>query len=70
MRTGENGEAFAVLHTFGGEYPETVRVPLPEGCPADIAAMYSDTEEAITVGNGCLVWHPTEDFKAAAVHMK
>ena len=70
VRTGENGEAFAVIHTFGGQLPETISIPLPEGCPTKIAAVYSDTEETVVVENGCLVYHPTEDFKAVAVHLK
>lgn len=70
VRTGKNGEAFAVLHTFGGEIPEVIRVSLPEGCPQTIADVYSDSEVDITVENGCLVYHPTEEFKAVAVHLK
>lgn len=70
IRTGKNGEAFALIHTFGGELPQTISVPLPEGCPTEIAALYSDTQETVTIENGCLVYHPAEDFKAVAVHLK
>ena len=27
------------------------------------------TKETVTIENGCLVYHPTEDFKAVAVHL-
>lgn len=70
VRTGKNGEAFAVLHTFGADFPETISVPLPVGCPEKIAAVYSDTDETVTMKNGCLVYHPTEEFKAVAVHLR
>lgn len=70
IRTGRNGEAFALIHTFGGELPETISVKLPEGCPGEIAALYSDTKETVTVENGCLTYHPTEEFKAVAVHLR
>jgi len=70
VRTGKNGEAFAVLHTFEGAYPETIRVPLPENCPAEIAGVYSDSEVDISVEDGCIVYRPTEGFRAVAVHLK
>ena len=69
VRTGKNGEAFALIHTFGGQLPESISIPLPEGCPTEIAAIYSDKDETVTVENGCLVYRPTEDFKAVAVHL-
>lgn len=70
VRTGKNGEAFAVLHTFGGEFPDTIRVPLPENCPRTITDVYSDCQVDICVENGCIVYHPTEEFRAVAVHLK
>ena len=70
VRHGKDGEAFATIHTFGGQLPEEIRIPLPAGCPENIAAVYSDTAETVTIEDHCLVYHPTEDFKAVAVYLK
>ena len=67
VRLGKNGEAFALLHTFGGEVPEEIRMPLPAGTPETIQAVYSDTQERMEIRDGALVWRPTENWKAAAV---
>ena len=66
VRLGKNGEAFALLHTFGGEVPEEIRMPLPAGTPETIQAVYSDTQERMEIRDGALVWRPTENWKAAA----
>lgn len=69
VRTGKDGEAFAVIHTFDGELPEEISVQLPEGCGQKVAALYSDSAEAVMVKDGILIYHPTENFKAVAVHL-
>jgi len=69
LRVGENGEAFAVIHTFHGEMPEEMRVELPAGCPSTIAGTYSDTDIDVRVENGVLIYKTKENFKAAAVRL-
>ncbi|MGI5884539.1 MAG: glycoside hydrolase family 36 protein [Candidatus Spyradocola sp.] len=67
VRLGRNGEALALLHTFGGELPQEIRLPLPEGTPTAIAGLFSDTAERVEIRDGALVWRPAENWKAVAV---
>ena len=67
LRLGRNGEALAVLHTFGGALPETLRLPLPAGTPLTVRASFSDAEPDIAVEDGALLWRPGENWRAAAV---
>lgn len=67
IRVGRSGGVYGVLHLFGGELPGQIEIPLPEGCPAKIADVYSEQEEAIEIRDGCLVYRPTENWKSVAV---
>lgn len=69
IRMKKDGEAMVVIHCFDGELPEEIRVELPEGCAAQIASVYSyDVSEMFVEGN-VLVYRPTENRNAAAVHL-
>lgn len=70
VRVGTNGEAYALMHTFGGTYPSEIRMKLPQEAPQQMAAVYSDTDEKIWIENGILCWQPKENWKAAAVYLK
>ncbi len=67
LRQGRNGEAFVVIHTFGGQLPEEIRLSLPQGTPCKVCEIYSDTEEKVEVTGGELIWRPKENWKAAAI---
>ena len=67
IRVGRSGGAYGVLHLFGGELPEQIEIPLPEGCPAKIEDVYSEQEEAIKIKDGCLRYRPVENWKSVAV---
>ncbi len=70
VRTGEGdaeGLALVVIHCFHGGYPEEISIPLPAGCPANIASVYSDTPVTVRVEDGVLKYRTSEDMKAAAV---
>ena len=74
VRVGKGGEAYAVLHTFGGERPEKIEVPLPEGCPESIAEVYAAGictagEPDVQIENHVLQYHPKEDWEAVAVRL-
>ncbi len=43
-RSGGERSAFVVLHTFAGELLEQICFLLPDGCPQQIRAVYSDTQ--------------------------
>lgn len=70
VRTGENGEAYALIHTFGGEYPEEISMKLPEGCAANIEEVYSDCGVEVYVKDGVLYCKPGDNWRAVAVYFK
>ena len=58
-----------VIHCFDGSLPKEIRVELPEGCGTHIQSVYSyDVPEMFVEGN-VLVYKPTENRNAAAVHL-
>lgn len=67
VRVGEDGRAYALVHTFLGELPETMEIKLPKGCPSRITSKYSDSEFGVSVENGVLRFSPKENWKAMAV---
>lgn len=70
IRVGENGEAYALIHMFYGELPDTIDIALPKDCPRNIANIYSDVKDAdITVENGVLRYKPTDVMRAVAVRL-
>ena len=69
VRVGDNGEAYVLIHTFRGEYPEYIEITLPEGCPTNIADVYSDTEVEVSVENGVLRYKTSDEMKAMAVRL-
>ena len=69
IRMKKDGEAMVVIHCFDGELPEEIWVELPKGCGTQIASVYSyDVPEMFAEGN-VLVYKPTENRNAAAVHL-
>ena len=66
-REGKNGEAFAVLHIFGGDLPEKIVLDLPEAKNYEICEIYSDTDEKVEVKDNQLSYWPKENQKAVAV---
>jgi alpha-galactosidase len=70
VRVGEDGTAYALIHTFYGPLPEYIEIPLPEDCPANIADTYSDNEVEVFVEDRILRLKTTDEMKAAAVLLK
>lgn len=66
VRVGTNGEAYLLIHTFGGRLPEQIRIELPGGCPRQVKESYSWGEEKLEFAGGTVQYHPTENFQAAA----
>ena len=69
VRMKEDGEAMIVIHCFDGELPGEIRVELPEGCAAHIRSVYSYDVPEMYVEDRTLVYKPTENRNAAAVHL-
>ena len=67
VRVGEDGKAYALVHTFLGEMPEYMEIKLPEGCPATITDQYSDSDFEVSVSDGVLRFKSSENWKAMAV---
>lgn len=69
VRLGKGGEAYAVLHTFGGEWPEVIEVVLPEGCPESIEEVYAAGEANLRIEDRVLRYRPKEDWEALVVRL-
>lgn len=69
VRLGENGEAYALIHTFGGVCPETISMTLPKGVPCKIVASYSDEKPQVWIENRTLYCHPGDSWRAVAVYL-
>lgn len=70
LRTGEEENAYIVLHTFGGVLPETIQIPLPDDRSWELADIYSDTSEVVSLKERTLSYQPAENFKAVAILLK
>ena len=68
FRKGLDG--YGVIHTFGGEVPEVIEIPLPEGCPEKIGEIYAADEADLRIEDHVLRYHPGENWEAAAVYLK
>ncbi len=69
VRAGENGEAYALIHTFGGALPETIGMKLPADVPTAILSSYSDTEPDVWMEGDVLYCRPGENWRAVAVRL-
>lgn len=73
LRAGENGEAFAVFHSFYENREEWMEVVLPD-LPADrtyqIDTVYSDCAVEVRLEGGRLLCRNTEEMRAVAVYLK
>ncbi len=69
VRAGENGEAYALIHTFGGSFPETIGLKLPADVPTKILSAYSDVEPDVWMERDVLYCRPGDNWKAVAVHL-
>ena len=67
VRALPDGETLAVFHTFGGDLPK--RVSLPVGDVRIVRSMASEPH-ALTVENGSLIIDPAAPFEAVAVYLK
>nr|MBR4280131.1 alpha-galactosidase [Clostridia bacterium] len=66
VRRGDNGETLVVLHTFGGEFPSAVTLPVP--AEKIISVLSSDTHQ-ITLEDHQLTVDLTAPFDAVAIHL-
>lgn len=69
VRTGDNGEAYVLIHCFYGELPEYIEIKLPEGCPLNISKVYSDNEVEVNILDGVLRYKTTDEMKAVGIHL-
>lgn len=70
VRMGEEHDAYVVLHTFAGELPEMIQIPLPDNSGWELADLYSDTPVEVTLKEQTLYYRPSENFKAVAILLK
>jgi len=70
VRFRERLDGYVTIHTFGGEVPEVIEIPLPEGCPGKMAEVYAAGEADLRIEGRALRYHPGENWEAAAVYLK
>ena len=72
IRVGKEEGAYVTLHTFGGELPDAIEIPLPEGCPENMAEVYAagvDTVADLWIEDRVLRYRPKEGWEAVAVRL-
>lgn len=69
LRTGKNGEAFVVLHSFGGKVSEQIIIDLPADCPDKIARCYTSEKINAEIKDGKLYYSPKDNWTAIALHL-
>ena len=67
FRMAPDGQAFVVLHQFGGDVPQEITIPLPTGYRWRALGTYGN---GIVLGEKNLTWHPEGTFCAAAAAME
>lgn len=70
LRTGDNLDAYVVIHIFDGKMEYDCSIDLPQQYEYEITDVYSDSEVALTIQNHKLIYKPTENWKAVAVYLK
>lgn len=73
LRSGGNGEAFAVFHSFyenRGKWMEIILPALPSGRGYRIDTVYSDCEVKVRLEGARLLCENTEEMRAVAVYLK
>lgn len=66
VRVGENGDAYAVIHTFAGVLPETIEITLPESVRGSIKHIYAADETELIIVNHVLKYKTQKNFSAVA----
>lgn len=67
---GIHDHALLTLHTFRGDLPEYIEIPLPQGCPEEIEAVYSDTDIQVSVENHVLRYKTDDEMKGLGILLK
>ena len=70
VRFRERLDGYVTIHTFGGEVPEVIEIPLPEGCPGKMAEVYAAGKAELRIEDRVLRYHPGENWEAAAVYLR
>lgn len=70
VRFKKGADGYATIHTFDGELPEVIEIPLPEGCPERIGDVYAAGEPAVEIKGHVLRYYPKENWEAAAVYLE
>ena len=66
VRTGENGDTMVIVHTFGGELPETITLPAAGG---RIASVLCSEGNRVTLSGGELTIGLKANWEAVGVHL-
>lgn len=70
VRMRKGTDAYVLIHTFDGELPEVIEIPLPVGCPEEVSEIYAAEEKEAVIKNGVLRYCPKENWEAVAVYVR
>ena len=70
VRENYEGEILVVIHCFNGELPGEIIVELPGEDGAEIAGVYSYDVPDVCISDNKLIYKPSEQMNAVAVHIK
>jgi len=66
VRTDERGESMVVIHTFGGEFPESVTLPVQA---QKVLGVLCSEDNQVQLGDGQLTVQLKAPFEAIAIHL-
>lgn len=70
IRDNDEGEVLVVIHCFNGELPEEIIVDLPGDGGFKIAGVYSYDTPNVCISDNKLIYKPSEQMNAVAVHIR
>lgn len=70
LRIGKNHEAYVTIHTFNGELPKYIEIPLPKESPQIITDIYSDTKVYVVIEGNIIKYKTDENMKAVAIYIQ
>lgn len=70
LRVGDNGEAFALFHSFYENQNEWMEISLPGSYEYKVDSIYSDCDVEVRLEKGRLLCRKTDAMRAVAVYLK
>lgn len=66
---GKHDAALITIHTFRGDLPDYIEIPLPSGCPKHIEAVYSDTKVELSIEQDVLSYKTNGEMRGIGIYL-